>query len=60
MTLVASNTPVKNYWSPLVVASLAATWFVWGSMYLAIQSALTSFPAFFQWGPNSCWPVCCF
>jgi drug/metabolite transporter (DMT)-like permease len=50
MTLVASNTPAKTYWSPLVVASLAATWFVWGSMYLAIQWALASFPAFFQMG----------
>src|ERR1700679_2917618 len=50
MTLLASNTPARTYWSPLVVASLAATWFVWGSMYLAIQWALASFPAFFQIG----------
>ena len=33
-----------------VVACLAATWFVWGSMYLAIKWALVSFPPFFQMG----------
>jgi drug/metabolite transporter (DMT)-like permease len=35
---------------PLVVACLAATWFVWGSTYLAIKFALVSFPPFFQMG----------
>jgi drug/metabolite transporter (DMT)-like permease len=37
-------------WSPLVLASLGATWFVWGSMYLAIKWALVSFPPFYQMG----------
>jgi drug/metabolite transporter (DMT)-like permease len=36
--------------SPLVLACLAATWFVWGSTYLAIKFALVSFPPFFQMG----------
>ncbi len=36
--------------SPLVVASLLAVWFIWGSTYLAIKWALVSFPPFFQMG----------
>jgi drug/metabolite transporter (DMT)-like permease len=36
--------------SPLLVACLAATWFIWGSTYLAIKFALESFPPFFQMG----------
>jgi drug/metabolite transporter (DMT)-like permease len=36
--------------SPLILACLAATWFVWGSTYLAIKFALESFPPFFQMG----------
>ena len=40
----------KTVWSPTVLACLAATWFVWGSMYLAIKWALVSFPPFFQMG----------
>jgi drug/metabolite transporter (DMT)-like permease len=36
--------------SPLILACLAATWFVWGSTYLAIRFALVSFPPFFQMG----------
>ncbi|MEP7100215.1 MAG: EamA family transporter [Burkholderiales bacterium] len=35
---------------PLLVLCLAATWLVWGSTYLAIKYALTSFPPFFQMG----------
>ncbi len=35
---------------PLIWACLAATWLVWGSTYLAIKLALTSFPPFFQMG----------
>jgi drug/metabolite transporter (DMT)-like permease len=35
---------------PLVIACLAATWFIWGSTYLAIKFALVSFPPFFQMG----------
>lgn len=36
--------------SPLVLACLAATWLIWGSTYLAIKFALTSFPPFYQMG----------
>ena len=35
---------------PLVVASLAATWVIWGSTYLAIRFALVSFPPYLQMG----------
>ena len=35
---------------PLIVGCLAATWLIWGSTYLAIKWALTSFPPFFQMG----------
>ncbi len=34
----------------LIVACLGATWIIWGSTYLAIKWALTSFPPFFQMG----------
>lgn len=34
----------------VILACLAATWFVWGSTYLAIKIALVSFPPFFQVG----------
>jgi drug/metabolite transporter (DMT)-like permease len=34
----------------LIATCLAATWFVWGSTYLAIKWALASFPPFFQMG----------
>jgi drug/metabolite transporter (DMT)-like permease len=34
----------------LIVACLGATWFIWGSTYLAIKWALLSFPPFFQMG----------
>jgi drug/metabolite transporter (DMT)-like permease len=36
--------------SPLVVVCLVSTWFIWGSMYLAIKWALVSFPPFYQMG----------
>jgi drug/metabolite transporter (DMT)-like permease len=36
--------------SPLILACLAATWFIWGSTYLAIKWALISFPPYFQMG----------
>jgi drug/metabolite transporter (DMT)-like permease len=36
--------------SPAIIASLAATWLIWGSTYLAIQWALVSFPPFWQIG----------
>lgn len=35
---------------PLIVACLAATWFVWGSTYLAIKFALESLPPFLMMG----------
>jgi drug/metabolite transporter (DMT)-like permease len=35
---------------PLVLASLLAVWFIWGSTYLAIKWALVSLPPFFQMG----------
>jgi len=35
---------------PLLLACLAATWLIWGSTYLAIKFALTSFPPFYQMG----------
>lgn len=35
---------------PLVLASLLATWLIWGSTYLAIKFALVSLPPFFQMG----------
>ncbi len=43
-------TPTAARLSPLILACLAATWFVWGSTYLAIKWALVSFPPFFQMG----------
>ena len=42
--------PKAARFSPLILACLAATWVIWGSTYLAIQWALTSFPPFFQMG----------
>ncbi len=36
--------------SPLVWASVLATWLIWGSTYLAIKFALVSLPPFFQMG----------
>ncbi len=37
-------------WSPVIVTCLGATWFLWGTMYLAIKWALASFPPFYQMG----------
>ncbi len=42
--------PAATAWSPVVLACLAATWFLWGTMYLAIKWALVSFPPFYQMG----------
>ena len=39
-----------NKLSPLIAACLAATWFVWGSTYLAIKFSLASFPPFLGMG----------
>lgn len=40
------NSPLSGF----LVLCLAATWFIWGSTYLAIKFALTSFPPFLQMG----------
>lgn len=45
-----SSTTTRARISPLILACLAATWFVWGSTYLAIKFALVNFPPFFQMG----------
>ncbi|MCU0813718.1 MAG: EamA family transporter [Burkholderiaceae bacterium] len=36
--------------APLIAACLGATWFIWGTSYLAIKWALVSLPPFFQMG----------
>jgi drug/metabolite transporter (DMT)-like permease len=36
--------------SPRILACLAATWFIWGSTYLAIKFALISLPPYLQMG----------
>ena len=36
--------------SPLVLACIAATWFVWGSTYLAIKFAIAGLPPFLMMG----------
>ena len=45
----ARDLPVHRL-PPLLLACLAATWFIWGSTYLAIKWALISFPPFHQMG----------
>lgn len=45
----ATAGPATLY-SPVVLLCLGATWFIWGSMYLAIKWALDSFPPFYQMG----------
>jgi drug/metabolite transporter (DMT)-like permease len=40
----------RTVWSPIVLACLGATWFLWGTMFLAIKWALVSFPPFYQMG----------
>ena len=39
--------------SPLLLLCLAATWLVWGSTYLAIKLALTSFRRSSRWASAS-------
>jgi drug/metabolite transporter (DMT)-like permease len=41
-----SSSTVRRLPPPLVLACLAATWFVWGSTYLAIKFALVGLPPF--------------
>lgn len=48
-TTLAPAQPATR-WPPLILACLAATWFIWGSTYLAIKWALLSFPPFHQMG----------
>jgi drug/metabolite transporter (DMT)-like permease len=45
-----TNPMPANRISPLIAGCLAATWLIWGSTYLAIKFALSSFPPFFQMG----------
>ncbi|MDP9043249.1 MAG: drug/metabolite exporter YedA [Pseudomonadota bacterium] len=45
---ISSPSPIRQ--SPLILLSVAATWIVWGSTYLAIKVALPSFPPFMQMG----------
>lgn len=49
LTVASTATPAGKL-PPLVVASLLATWIIWGSTYLAIKFALVSFPPFHQMG----------
>lgn len=49
-TLRSTPTVPNRMLSTAVVASLAATWIVWGSTYLAIRFALVSLPPFLQMG----------
>ena len=49
-TATLRSSPVATARSPVVLACLAATWFLWGTMYLAIKWALVSFPPFYQMG----------
>ena len=50
MNASVHDRPHLAVWSPLVLACLGATWFLWGTMYLAIKWALASFPPFCQMG----------
>jgi drug/metabolite transporter (DMT)-like permease len=50
MNNTSASRPSFSVWSPVVLACLGATWFLWGTMYLAIKWALVSFPAFYQMG----------
>lgn len=46
----ASTAAPRPRLSPLILLCLAATWFIWGSTYLAIRFALAGFPPFFLMG----------
>jgi drug/metabolite transporter (DMT)-like permease len=50
VTKIHNVNPSKFKLSKLVIVCVAATWFVWGSTYLAIKFALISLPPFFQMG----------
>lgn len=47
---LGGGAPARSPMPPLILACLAATWFIWGSTYLAIKWALVSFPPFHQMG----------
>lgn len=44
------DSPRRRPLGGLVVASLGATWLIWGSTYLAIKFAITGLPPFFMMG----------
>jgi drug/metabolite transporter (DMT)-like permease len=48
--IVAEQIDSRIVLSPLVIACLAATWFIWGSCYLALKLTLTGFPPFLMMG----------
>ena len=50
MTPLAERRSAFSGLSPSLLLCLAATWLIWGSTYLAIKLALSSFPPFFQMG----------
>ncbi len=50
MNVQPATQRTRAAWSPIVLACLGATWFLWGTMYLAIKWALVSFPPFYQMG----------
>ena len=50
MTSNAGVQAGSSAFSPLVLLCLGATWFIWGTMFLAIKWALVSFPPFYQMG----------
>lgn len=47
MTRDDGASPAPRPYSPLIIASLAATWLIWGSTYLVIRFALVGFAPFF-------------
>lgn len=49
-TSALPHTSARHSGRWLIAACLGATWFIWGSTYLAIKWALVSFPPFFQMG----------
>lgn len=50
MTSNAGVPAGRTVFSPIVLLCLGATWFIWGTMFLAIKWALVSFPPFYQMG----------
>ena len=50
MASISASPMSLQRFSPLILACLAATWFVWGSTYLAIRFALVGFPPLLMMG----------